>query len=117
MLGKLRDQKMPDDLSSLGDPSSLPVYIDKVQISELIPVFGREFTGELFAAPVGEWIGPFSSSLGLHIVFIDSRSAGRLPELDEIAAAVEEKWRSARRSAAIEDLYRLLAEKYKVTIE
>jgi len=117
MLGQLRGQNMPDDLSSLGDPSSLPVYIDEVQISELIPLFGREFTDGLFAAPIGEWIGPFPSTLGLHIVYIDSRSAGRLPELDEITDAVEGKWRSARQSAAIKDLYRLLAEKYKVTIE
>jgi hypothetical protein len=117
MLGKLRTQGMPDDLSSLGDPSSLPSYIDDVQISDLIPVFGREFTDGLFAAPVGEWIGPFSSVLGLHIVYIDARSAGRLPDLDEIAYAVEEKWREARRTAAIDDLYLELAEKYKVTIE
>jgi len=117
MLGTLRNQDMPDDLSSLGDPSSLPVYIDEVQISELVPVFGREFTGGLFAAPIGEWIGPLPSTLGLHIVYIDSRSAGRLPELDEITGVVEEKWRSAKRSAAIEDLYLLLAGKYKVTIE
>jgi hypothetical protein len=117
MLGKLRNQKMPDDLSELGDPSSLPVYIDEVQVSDLIPVFGREFTGSLFAAPVGEWIGPFPSALGLHIVYIDSRSAGRLPDLDEIADAVEEAWRSAKRSAAIEDFYVTLTEKYKVTIQ
>ena len=117
MLGTLRTQGMPDDLSSLGDPSSLPAYIDDVQISDLIPVFGREFTDGLFAAPVGEWIGPFSSALGLHIVYIDARSAGRLPDLDEIAYAVEEKWRAARRTAAIDDLYLELAEKYRVTIE
>ena len=117
LLGTLRNQDMPDDLSSLGDPSSLPAYIDDVQISDLVPVFGREFTDGLFAAPVGEWIGPFPSALGLHIVYIDARSAGRLPDLDEIAYAVEEKWRAARQSAAIDSLYLELAEKYKVTIE
>lgn len=117
LMARLQIQDMPDDLSSLGDPSSLPAYIDDVQLPDLVPVFGREFTNGLFAAPIGEWIGPLPSALGLHIVYIDTRSAGRLPDLDEIEYAVAEKWRAARRTAAIDDLYLELAEKYKVTIE
>ena len=117
LLGRLRNQDMPEDFSALGDPSPLPTYIEEVREPEISPLFGREFAAALSAAPVGEWIGPVPSGLGLHIVYIDQSVAGRVPDLDEIAEEVDEKWRAARRSAAIDDLYRRLAESYEVTIE
>ena len=117
LLGRLQNQDMPEDISELGDPSPLPTYIEEVREPEISPLFGREFAAALSAAPVGEWIGPVPSRLGLHIVYIDQSVAGRIPDLDEIAEEVDEKWRAARRSAAIDDLYRRLAESYDVTIE
>ena len=117
LLGRLQSQDMPEDISKLGDPSPLPTYIEEVREPDMSPLFGSEFAAALSAAPVGEWIGPIPSRLGLHIVYIDQSIAGRIPDLDEIAEQVDEKWRAARRAAAIEDLYRRLAESYEVTIE
>jgi hypothetical protein len=117
LLGRLQNQDMPEDISELGDPSPLPTYIEEVREPDISPLFGREFAATLSAAPVGEWIGPIRSRLGLHIVYIDQSIAGRIPDLDEIAEQVDEKWRAARRAAAIDDLYRRLAESYEVTIE
>lgn len=117
LLGRLQNQDMPEDISKLGDPSPLPTYIEEVREPDMSPLFGREFAAALSAAPVGEWIGPIPSRLGLHIVYIDQSIAGRIPDLDEIAEQVDEKWRAARRAAAIDELYRRLAESYEVTIE
>jgi PPIC-type PPIASE domain len=117
MLGILRNQEMPEDMSTLGDPSSLPAIIDQLGGSEVGQLFGGEFAATLSAAPLREWIGPIPSQHGLHLVYIDARVAGRIPVLDEIEDAVEEKWRTARRSVAIHDMYERLAETYKVTIE
>jgi hypothetical protein len=117
LLGRLRNQDMPEDISKLGDPSPLPTHIEEVREPEISPLFGREFAAALSAAPVGEWIGPVPSRLGLHIVYIDQSVAGRIPDLDEIAEEVDEKWRAARRSVAIEDLYRRLAKSYDISIE
>ena len=117
LLGRLQNQDMPDNISTLGDPSPLPTYIDDVRGPDLSPLFGHAFSAELSAAPVGEWVGPISSRLGLHIVHIEKRSAGRIPELDEIEDDVHEKWQEARRSAVVEKMYQRLADQYQVTIE
>ena len=117
LLGRLQNQDMPDDISTLGDPSPLPTFIDDVRGTDLSPLFGHAFSAELSAAPIGEWVGPISSKLGLHIVYIDKRVAGRIPELDEIEEEVIEKWRAAKRYAAVEKMYQRLANRYEVTIE
>jgi len=117
MLGRLQNQVMPEDLATLGDPSPLPTYIEEVRSADINPLFGREFTLILAASPVGKWVGPIPSKLGLHIVYIDARAAGRIPELAEVDVVVTEKWLETKRSAAIEDLYRRLDETYTITVE
>ena len=117
LLGRLQNQDMPDDILTLGDPSPLPTYFDDVRGSDLSPLFGHAFSADLSAAPVGEWSGPISSRLGLHIVYIEKRLAGRIPELDEIEDKVSDKWQEARRSDAVEKMYQELADRYDVTIE
>jgi PPIC-type PPIASE domain len=117
MLGTLRSQDMPEDISTLGDPSPLPAIIDQLGGAEVGLLFGGEFAATLSAAPLREWVGPIPSQYGLHLVYIDARVAGRIPVLDEIEGAVEEKWRTARRSVAIHDMYERLAESYDITIE
>ena len=117
MLGRLQNQDMPEDLAKLGDASQLPTYIEEVRSADINPLFGAEFTAVLAASPVGEWAGPIPSELGLHIVHIDSRAGGEIPELAEVEDEVAEKWRDDKRSAAIDDLYRRLIETYNVTVE
>jgi hypothetical protein len=117
ILGRLQNQPMPEDISSLGDPSPLPTYLEKVPGSEITTIFGADFVAELAIAPTGEWVGPVSSKLGLHVVYVDDRIAGRIPGLAEVRDAVEEKWAAAQRTAAIEDMYQRLEERYRVTKE
>jgi PPIC-type PPIASE domain len=117
MLGTLRNQDMPENISTLGDPSALPAIIDQLSGSEVGLLFGSAFAATLSAAPLGEWVGPIPSLHGLHLVYIEARVAGRIPVLDQIESAVEEKWRAARRSVAIQDMYKRLAKNYEVTIE
>ena len=117
MLGRLQNQDMPEDLAKLGDASPLPTYIEEVRSADINPLFGAEFTAVLAASPVGEWAGPIPSELGLHIVYIDSRAGGEIPELAEVEDEVTEKWRDDKRSAAIDDLYQRLIETYNVTVE
>jgi parvulin-like peptidyl-prolyl isomerase len=89
----------------------------KIPGFEITPVFGPEFAAALVVAPVGEWVGPVSSKLGLHIIHVDDRVAGRIPELAEVRVAVEEKWAAVQRTAAVEDMYQRLEERYRVTKE
>jgi parvulin-like peptidyl-prolyl isomerase len=65
----------------------------------------------------GHWAGPVESGFGLHLVFVESREAGRTPELEEVRDAVQREWLSQRRRDAVDGLYERLAENYTIEIE
>ena len=117
MLGTLRNQDLPEDISELGDPSPLSARFAKVRSSEISIMFGQNFAGSLGEADLREWVGPLTSSFGLHIAYVEERVEGRLPGLEDIEDKVRRRWLEDRRTAAIEDMYEGLAESYSVTIE
>lgn len=117
ILGKLRNQALDEDISRLGDPTILPFLFEEVRSSDIAPIFGQAFISMLSDAAVGEWVGPIPSTLGLHLIHIDNKTAGQVPELDEIEDSVREAWLSARRKTAIDDMYLELAQQYKISIE
>ncbi len=117
MLGTLRSRDVPEDISELGDPSPLSARFAKVRSSEISIMFGQNFAASLGEASLREWVGPFTSSFGLHLAYVDERVDGRLPGLVEIEDKVRRRWLEDRRTAAIEDMYEGLAETYSVTIE
>ena len=65
----------------------------------------------------GVWQGPVESGYGVHLVFIDERRDGRLPELDEARDTVLRELDNIRRVKAIETFYREMLERYEVVIE
>jgi hypothetical protein len=117
MLGTLRNQDLPEDISDLGDPSPLSTRFGDVRSSEISTMFGQNFAGSLGEAGLREWVGPLTSSFGLHIAYVEDRTEGRLPALGEIEDKVRRRWLEDRRTAAIEEMYQGLAETYSVTIE
>lgn len=117
MLGTLRNQDLPEDISKLGDPSPLSARFANVPSSEISIMFGQNFAASLGEAGLREWVGPLTSSFGLHIAYVEERVDGRLPGLEEIEDKVRRRWLEERRIAAIEDMYEGLAESYSVTIE
>ena len=80
-------------------------------------MFGELFANQLRDVHVGKWTGPVESGYGLHLVYIDQRAPGRLPEFDDVRNAVLRDWLAERRREANEALYRTLREQYTITIE
>ena len=108
----------PDgDFERFGDPLPLPSELRDVRESEVARLFGSMFTDGLHGLESGRWSGPVESGFGLHLVFIESREAGRVPELVEVRDAVQREWLSQRRQQAVDMLYERLAENYSVEIE
>lgn len=72
--------------------------------------FGAEMAKALFALPANdeEWVGPFDSSYGTHLVMITTNEPGREPTLEEIKGRVIEDARRAtireRTKEAIDDI-------------
>lgn len=108
----------PDgDFGPLGDPLPLPERIEDLREGEITRMFGRVFVEGLQGIEPGRWAGPVESGFGLHLVFIESREAGRAPALAEVRDAVQREWLSERRREAVDGLYQRLAENYTIEIE
>jgi hypothetical protein len=108
----------PDgDFGQFGDPLPLPERVEDLREGEIARMFGRVFVEGLQGVEPGHWAGPVESGFGLHLVFVESRQAGRTPELEEVRDAVQREWLSQRRRDAVDGLYERLAENYTIEIE
>lgn len=103
--------------AEFGDPSMLPARVANSSIDLIANDFGDKFADQLAAIPVGQWLGPFGSSLGVHLVRVNSRSAATLPPLDDVKAEVLREWENDRRTRSREDDYRKLRDGYDVVVE
>ncbi|MEJ8567126.1 peptidylprolyl isomerase [Elongatibacter sediminis] len=105
------------DFENQGDPLPLPFRLEDVREGEIERLFGKVFAAGLQGIPVGQWSGPVRSGYGMHLVFIEDRSQGRVPALDDIREAVQREWLSARRRDAVSGLYDRLAAQYTIRVE
>jgi hypothetical protein len=117
LLAALRADGASLDPAALGDRIGLPPALRDAPLSDVARHFGDGFAARLEAASPGEWTGPVESGYGAHLVRIESRVEGRLPELAEVREAVRRDWQSARTRDARERFYEALREGYDVRIE
>ena len=85
--------------------------------TEISRTFGDGFLARLQEFPIGEWSGPARSDFGLHLVIIDARGGGRVPEFDDVREAVREHYLASQSELAVDRLYESLAERYDVIID
>jgi hypothetical protein len=105
------------DASGLGDRIQLePSYAD-VSPRDIANLFGTQFAAAIVALEPGTWQGPIPSGYGMHLVIVDERRDGRVPELDAKRDAVRREWENARRREMIEQFYRKLLENYEIIVE
>jgi hypothetical protein len=101
----------------MGDSMLLRPELVDARASEVAGMFGERFARQLSQLPQGRWQGPVLSGYGVHLVFLEERTDGRLPELQEIHAAVAREWANAHRLEANERFYQELLRRYTVTVE
>ena len=98
LLATLREGGHDLDLSELGDRLMLPSDLELRSLSEIDRTFGAGFGADVAALETGRWQGPIASGYGLHLVLVTAREQGRLPDLEEVRAAVERDCLAARRA-------------------
>ncbi len=79
--------------------------------------FGPEFVAGLRQLEVGGWQGPIRSGFGLHLVNINNRVDGDIPQLGEVRVAVLRDWSAQNRKQTNEAFYEALRQRYKITFE
>ena len=103
--------------TEVADVSLLPTSFEEATSLTVDSTFGSGFSGELDELEVGEWHGPVRSGVGFHLIRLDSRAPGRLPELAEIRPVVDREWSNERRLAVRDEMNASLMEGYDVVIE
>jgi len=111
-LTALRAGEAPDGGIGLLPPSFEDAYRQEVDGS-----FGLGFSVVLDELPTGQWLGPFRSGLGLHLVRLEARVDGTVPELDEIRPVVAREWANAKRIESRQKLNEMFLEDYEVVVE
>ncbi len=100
-----------------GDMSLLPVRFRTAARRVVDNTFGRGFSDQLDGLIEGEWQGPIQSGLGFHLVRLDARTAGSLPDLASIRPKVEREWRHAKRLENRQRFNEALLKDYEVIVE
>ena len=83
---------------------------------DLSNIFDDEFATRVFSAEIGAWQGPFLSNRGQHWLQVTSKSASRLPPLNEIRDRVRLEWIGAEEDLRLQVQINRLWDQYSVRI-
>ena len=112
LLSALRTGSAPPLNSGL-----LPSHFDGEPARVVDSTFGTGFSTKLDVLTPGEWQGPVESGLGLHLVQLETRVEGTLPQLADIRPVVEREWANVRRLETRRMINEQLLKDYEVVIE
>ncbi|MBW0368090.1 peptidyl-prolyl cis-trans isomerase [Ensifer adhaerens] len=116
LLAELRSNDMADP-AQLGDTSLLPATVELTSRAAIDHMFGGALADGLEKAPLGEWMGPITSSFGLHLVRVTERTPGQVPQLADIRDEVAREWEYARRTELEQQRFGALLARYEVSVE
>jgi len=105
------------DPDSVGDSTMLEPDIRLSPLWDIRKQFGDEFGNALLAIKPGRWSGPIRSGYGLHLVFVNERRSGRLPDLKEVRETVKRDWMVEKQKELKDAAYAKIRESYNVTVE
>lgn len=97
-----------------------PFYLGKTFANEPLrninTNFGKIFSKELIEADPNQWNGPFESTYGHHIVYINSVNPGYIPEIEEVLRQVEVDFLQIKREQAVKDFLNDIRSEYTIFI-
>lgn len=105
------------DPETIGDPFLLGVEVRLSPLWDIKNQYGEAFGKSLLGLKQGRWEGPLKSGFGLHLVYINNRVGGRLPDLKEIKDRVKMDWATERQKELKDAAYAKLKERYTVVME
>jgi hypothetical protein len=110
-------------LKALQDNSKVksdPFYLGKTFANESLrninTNFGESFSKELITADLNVWNGPFESTYGHHIVYINSVNPGYIPEIEEVLRQVEVDFLQIKREQAVKGFLNNIRSEYTIFI-
>ena len=104
------------DTALRGDPFMFTDSYAERTAPQLAQVFGTDFAGTVFSAPLKRWSGPYASGLGWHLVWVEESRAGDVPSYEDVESEVRERWMVEQREAAKQVRLQTMLARYEVVL-
>jgi peptidyl-prolyl cis-trans isomerase C len=105
-------------LPQSGDQFPGPQHNVLLTQAEIARIFGDSRLAEgIFGAPLAQWMGPFQSGYGWHLIRVTDAQAPVLPAFAEVRERVSTDYRDDARLQENERAYAELKSKYDVSVE
>lgn len=119
---KLRAQKLLQELRTQtarlvdpGDPFPGPPHLGVLSAEGATRLFGQsELSDRLFSVPVGYWAGPYKSSYGWHLIYVEGHIPAALPRFSQIRERVLEDYLQEQQHVMNARAFQTLRAKYTV---
>lgn len=100
---------------TLGDPFPDLYHFSAYDSGQVERLFGRnEFASAVFAAPTARWMGPYRSSYGWHLLYVETRRPATQPVLAEVRDRVRTDFLLDAQARTNDDAFSRLASEYTV---
>jgi hypothetical protein len=109
-------RERPEGVHGEGDPFPAGRRLVGRSDGELDALFGPGFAAAVAACAEGVWCGPLASPFGLHVVRVEARQPGRLPELAEVHARVVAAHRRALAAERLRGFLETLRQRWEVRV-
>ncbi len=118
VLDRLKSAKSaPEEAATLGDTIMIDSSYKERSPVEIARVLGNGFSDDLFSAGKMGWQGPIASTFGLHLVYIEKRSASKMPEFENIREDVRNDFMYNRKKQVIDNAYNAVKSRYTILVE
>ena len=94
----------------------LPNPLPKTWMPQMEKMFGKEFAGTASRCKLGEWSGPFKSSLGVHFVKVLTYAPSREMPMNQVRSALVSRWMSDQKKAAVTAKANELTRDYRIVL-
>ena len=113
----LANLNMDPAFEAKSDSTLLPEKMHLVTAQQVDQVFGTEISQAVFDAPQGDWVGPYESPYGVHLLVVDEVATSYLPPFEQIANAVRADWQQTQRAANQKSYMDKLRQEYHIIID
>tara|TARA_B100000214_G_scaffold227711_1_gene165955 strand:- start:647 stop:1459 length:813 start_codon:yes stop_codon:yes gene_type:complete len=98
------------------EPFFLGKNFSEYSLGEIEQTFGKDMLIAFADPTLKKWIGPFSSSYGEHLLFINNKSIGYSPKFSEIRDLVRQDYMLQEQDRMLSDYLDSIKSEYKVII-
>jgi hypothetical protein len=107
-------ERAPND----GDAFPGPTDLAALNQGDTERLFGTsDLSRAVFSAKPGQWVGPYRSGFGWHVIRVTGQTAATVQPYDQVASRVLDDWRVSQRDTLNAKGFAALKAKYNVVIE